>query len=141
MQIRKCQESDVMEVYNLICELKNEEFDYSKFEIAFKEKMADEKNYYILGLENNSVIGFLSLVVDYQLHHTAKVATIEELIVSLKYRSKGMGKALINNAIDYAKSKDCDVVELTSGFSRKQAHKFYEKNGFKKNSYKFKMKL
>lgn len=141
MKIRKCQESDIIEVYNLICELKNEKFDYYKFEIAFKKKINDEKNYYILGVENSNIIGFLSLVVDYQLHHAAKVATIEELIVSSKYRSKGMGKALINRAIDYAKSKNCDVLELTSGFSREQAHNFYEKNGFKKSSYKFKIKL
>lgn len=141
MEIRKCNKSDIKDVYNLICELKNKEFDYTKFEIAFTSKIEDERNYYIIGVEDSNIIGFLSLVIDYQLHHVEKVATIEELIVSSKYRSNGIGKNLLENAIEYAKNNKCDVIELTSGFSRERAHKFYEKNGFKKGSYKFKMDL
>lgn len=141
MEIRECNNLDIKSVYDLICELKNRKFDYSKFEVAFMDKINSRKNYYIVGIENNNVIAFLSLVIDYQLHHVAKVATIEELIVSSQYRSNGMGKALIENAIEYAKSNQCDVIELTSGFDREKAHKFYEKNGFKKGSYKFKMNL
>lgn len=141
MDIIRCNEKNIKEVYNLICELKNKEFDFEKFKIAYNSKVSDKKNYYILGRENNTIIGFLSLVIDYQLHHADKVATIEELIVSERYRSKGTGKKLLENAIKYAKEKDCDVIELTSGFSRDKAHKFYENNGFIKGSYKFKMKL
>ena len=77
MEIRKCKECDIKEVYNLICELKDNVFDYSKFEEAFKSKINDDKNYYIIAIEDNKVTGFLSLVIDYQLHHVAKVATIE----------------------------------------------------------------
>ncbi len=80
--IWSCDEKNIKEVYNLICELKNREFDFEKFKIAYYSKVNNEKNYYILGKESNTVIGFLSLVVDYQLHHADKVATIEELIVS-----------------------------------------------------------
>lgn len=141
MEIRKCNKSNMKDIYNLICELKNKEFDYAKFETAFTSKIEDEKNYYIIGIEESNVIGFLSLVIDYQLHHAEKVATIEELIVSSKYRSNGIGKKLLENAIDYAKNNNCEVIELTSGFSRERAHKFYEKNGFTKGSYKFKMDL
>lgn len=141
MKIRKCQDSDILEVYNLICELKNEKFDYSQFEIAFRSKMANNRNYYFLGIDNNEVVEFLSLVIDYQLSHAAKVATIEELIITSKFRNKGIGKELLNNAVLYAKDNNCDVIELTSGFQREHAHKFYEKNGFTKVSYKFKMNL
>lgn len=141
MIIRKCNKSDIKDIYNLICELKNKKFDYTKFQMAYTSKIDDEKNYYIIGIDDSNVIGFLSLVIDYQLHHVQKVATIEELIVSSKYRSNGIGKNLLENAIEYAKNNKCDVIELTSGFSRERAHKFYEKNGFKKGSYKFKMEL
>lgn len=66
---------------------------------------------------------------------------MKQIIVSSKYRSNGIGKSLLENAIEYAKNNKCDVIELTSGFSRERAHKFYEKNGFKKGGYKFKMDL
>lgn len=141
MEIRRCTKNDIKEVYNLICELKEKEFEYNQFKIVFNNKINDNKNYYILCIENNSVIGFLSLNIDYQLHHINKVSTIEELIVSSKYRSNGAGKLLLENAINYAKSNNCEVIELTSGLSREKAHNFYIKNGFKKGSFKFKMKL
>ena len=141
MEIRKCTKNDIKEVYNLICELKEKEFEYKQFEIVFNNKINDNKNYYILCIENNNVIGFLSLNIDYQLHHINKVSTIEELIVSSKYRSNGAGKLLLENAINYAKSNNCEVIELTSGLSRERAHNFYIKNGFKKGSFKFKMEL
>lgn len=141
MRIRKCINSDVNYVYDLICELKNKEFDLDIFEKIYNKKIQDEKNYFIVAIEKNEVIGFLSVVIDYQLHHADKVATIEELIVKSKYRNNGVGKLLLNSAINYAKEKNCDVIELTSGFSRKTAHEFYEKNGFNKGSYKFKRNL
>ena len=56
-------------------------------------------------------------------------------------KCNGIGKSLLNNAINYAKEKGCDVIELTSGFSRESAHRFYERNGLSKGSYKFKMNL
>lgn len=66
---------------------------------------------------------------------------MEELIISLNYRGKKIGEKLIKKDITYAKENNCDVIELTSNFSRKKAHIFITKNGFKKSSYKFKMKL
>ena len=57
------------------------------------------------------------------------------------YQGKNYGTMLLNYAVKLAKNQKCDVIELTSNFSREDAHKFYEKNGFKKSSYKFKMNL
>jgi Acetyltransferases len=141
MEIRNCKIEDIKKIYNLICELEDTNFDYNDFEIAFKSKLDSKENYYILAMKNDVVMGFLSLNIDYQLHHAGKVATIEELIVTSKWRSNGIGKLLLNNAINYAKNKNCDVIELTSSFPRERAHRFYIKNGFEKGSYKFKMIL
>lgn len=141
MEIRRCKETDIREVYNLICELEETEFDYTKFKAVFDNKIKDNKNNYILAVEDKKVLGFLSLNIDYQLHHINKVATIEELVVSSNYRSGGIGKLLLEEAIHYAKDNHCEIIELTSNFSRERAHNFYIKNGFEKNSFKFKMEL
>ena len=53
----------------------------------------------------------------------------------------GIGKALMENAISYAKENNCEVVELTSYKENTRAHKFYENNGFINHSIKFKMYL
>lgn len=141
MEIRKCTKEDVTSVYQLILELKNTQFDFDIFKNVYYSKLSDTKNCYIVAVEQNKIFGFLSLIIDYQLHHADKVGTIEELIVSSESRSQGVGKLLLNYAVCYAKENGCDVIELTSGFSRTDAHRFYEKNGFCKGSYKFKMNL
>ncbi len=141
MEIRNCNEKDIEELYELICELESERFNYKKFEEAYKNKIKDEKNHYFLGIEDNHIIGFISLIIDYQLHHASKVATVEELIINNKYRNNGIGTMLLNKAIECARANNCVIIELTSNFSRQRAHKFYEKNGLKKESYKFKMNL
>ena len=66
---------------------------------------------------------------------------IEDLIVDESYRSQGIGKALLQNAVDYARINNCNVVELTSYIDNEKAHKFYETNNFVKHSYKFKKYL
>ena len=141
MEIRKCLNTDINDVYDLICQLEEKKLDYNMFKEAYQSKINDSKNYFIVGVEKNNVIGFLSLVINFQLHHVGKVATVEELIVSSKYRGNGIGSFLLKNAINYAKKNKCDVIELTSNFSREAAHRFYEKNGLNKGSYKFKMNL
>ncbi len=76
-----------------------------------------------------------------QLHRAKKTSFIDDLIVKEEYRNKGIGKLLLQNAINYAKQQDCEVIELTSFLSNENAHRFYENNGFKKHSIKFKQYL
>ena len=73
-----------------------------------------------------------------KLHRVKKQIFIEDLIVDENFRNRGIGKELLQNAINYADDKACDVVELTSYIDNEKAHKFYENNGFIRHSYKFK---
>jgi GNAT superfamily N-acetyltransferase len=63
-------------------------------------------------------------------------ALIENVITHCDYRKQGIGTALINHLIDFAKEKNCYKVMLQSGIARKGAHSFYEKAGFDGNSKK-----
>jgi ribosomal protein S18 acetylase RimI-like enzyme len=66
---------------------------------------------------------------------------IDTIIVDKDYRNKGIGKALMENAINFAINNNCEIVELTSKLNNENAHRFYEGIGFKKHSYKFKKYL
>ncbi len=48
---------------------------------------------------------------------------VEDLIVDKDYRNKGVGKDLLQNVVNYAKTNDCEVVELTSYIQNVDAHK------------------
>lgn len=141
MEIRRCTIDDVNDIYRLICQLEEAKMSYTKFEIAYKNKLSDEKNYYLVVLIDEKIVGFISINIDYQLHHENKVATIEELITDSEYRGQGLGKALVVYAKALAIDNYCDVIELTSNFTRTNAHQFYQNNGFDKSSYKFKLDL
>ena len=140
MQIQRAKKEDCKNVYNLILLLK-ENLNYNKFEEAYFINIAKDDVYYYLLWENNTPIGFISIIINYQLHHADKVATIEELVIDKKYQGKSYGTLLLKYAIEIAQNQKCDVIELTSNFTREDAHKFYEKNGFEKSSYKFKIDL
>lgn len=60
------------------------------------------------------------------------VAHIEEVIVDADYEGKGIGKKLMQKAIEVGHDNGVQVFDLTSGPSKVAAQALYEKIGFKK---------
>jgi len=60
-----------------------------------------------------------------------KRATVESVRVDEKYRGQGIGKELMIWAINRAKEENCFALQLTTNGDRKEAHRFYERLGFK----------
>ena len=56
-------------------------------------------------------------------------------------RGRGIGAAMIRHAIEEARRRGCRLVQLTSNMARLDAHRFYERLGFAKSHFGFKMKL
>jgi GNAT superfamily N-acetyltransferase len=63
-------------------------------------------------------------------HFGRPIGFIENVITDEKYRRQGLGKNVMQLAIDYAKEQNCNKVCLLSGSHRIEAHKFYEDLGF-----------
>jgi len=57
-------------------------------------------------------------------------AQIEAVRVRPDYRSRGLGAALFEWAIQEARRRGCSLVQLTTDKSRSDAHRFYERLGF-----------
>jgi GNAT superfamily N-acetyltransferase len=57
-------------------------------------------------------------------------AFIENVVTDENYRRQGLGRNVLQMAIDYAKRSDCNKVVLLSGSQRTDAHKFYKSLGF-----------
>jgi ribosomal protein S18 acetylase RimI-like enzyme len=71
----------------------------------------------------------------------ARRAQIEGVRVSRRYRSRGLGAAMIQWAIAESAARQCVLVQLTSDKSRVDAHRFYERLGFAATHEGFKMSL
>lgn len=141
MEIRKFTINDLDDVFELLNQLYENKLKYESFREIYISKLNDENSYYIVATENDKVIGVLTSELQVKLHRAKKQSFVEDLIVDKDYRNKGVGKALLQNAVDYAKNNDCEVIELTSYIDNENAHRFYENNNFIKHSYKFKQYL
>jgi len=133
--------TDIRDIYDLICDLENTKLDYDKFLQVFKKYLEEDRFFCIVAEHCGTVIGCLNLRIEYQLHHTAKIAEILELAVMDKYRSKGVGSELFKKASQIAKDNDCLQIEVCCNQLRTRAHNFYEKQGMSKFHYKFTMNL
>lgn len=84
------------------------------------------------------VVGYIHSA-DYDCIYQPPLKNILALAVREEARGKGVGKALITAAEDWAKASGCKGVRLVSGFNRMGAHGFYLACGYtdRKNQKNF----
>ena len=86
---------------------------------------------------NGAVYGMVGTLTHASHEHTDCLGTIVTLVVSKEQRRSGMGRALIAAAEkDFAKRKVMRV-SLTTQFTRKDAHRFYEALGYSRTGLRF----
>ena len=78
--------------------------------------------------DNDQILGMLSLIV--MKIPTGNKAWIEDVVVDQTARGKGMGKALMNHALERAKKLAVKSVDLTSRPSREKANMLYQSLGY-----------
>ena len=66
---------------------------------------------------------------------------IEAVHIVPTHRNLGLGGEMIGWAIEQARARRCGLVQLTSNKQRLDAHRFYERLGFKKSHEGFKLAL
>jgi ribosomal protein S18 acetylase RimI-like enzyme len=89
--------------------------------------------------EDDTIFGMLSLVV-FSIP-TGTKAWIEDVVVDERARGKGVGKELMNHALNVAKELGAKSADLTSRPSREAANKLYQAIGFEgreTNVYRYK---
>ena len=91
--------------------------------------------------DNDKITGYLVLSITYQMHHCGKVAEVVELCVSNAFQNRKIGTDLLNHAMKYAKRHGCVNMDITTNQKRKDAHRFYSRNGLNNTHYKFTRQL
>lgn len=132
---------DTKAVYDLLCDQMGRTFDYEAFQMAYAEYIQDERITAFVAKEGESVIGFMNVRVDFQLHHMANVTEIMELAVKREYRMSGVDKELVGRAIEIARETHSDCIEVCARRTNEKDHRFYEREGFNKSHYKLKMTI
>lgn len=78
--------------------------------------------------EDNTIIGSATLVT-YKIP-VGRKAWIEDVVVDVSARGKGVAAKLIEYILKYAREKGLNKVDLTSSLQRKTAYVLYERLGF-----------
>lgn len=98
-------------------------------------------NYRLVYLKDNEKI---VAVAGFRLSHClawGDFLYIDDLITDELERSKGYGKQLLDWLVAHAKENDCGQLHLDSGVQRKDAHRFYEREGMLKTGFHFALPL
>lgn len=139
--IRLAVSADQPEIYSLICALEETTFPQEMFAWGFYTMLSSASHLLLVAEEEGQIVGLLHLRMEFQLHHCGTVAEIMELIVSSEVRSKGIGAALLKAAREQAIQHHCIQFEVTSNQKRKQAHRFYQREGLEQTHVKLTEKL
>ncbi len=103
--------------------------------------MFDLPRYKCFGLfEGEKLIALSSCWLTIKLY-SGKQLELDNVIVDGKYQSKGIGNILLNHIENWAKSIDCESVELNTYVTNIRSHKFYYNQGYQISGYHFHKKL
>ena len=109
---------------------------------AFDNIVNDKNNILLVACNDKNVIGNLQITfTQYLSHKGSERATIENVRVAKNKRNLGIGTLLMEYAINLAKDNRCAIIQLTSDKTRTDAHRFYEKLGFKNTHEGFKLNI
>lgn len=140
MEIRELTEKDLPSLLDLYIQLsesnKNLTLDESK-KIWMNEIEENKNIKYFGAVEDGKVLSTCYCVIIPNLtNFNQPICFVENVVTDKNYRKQGLGKRVIEKAIETAKENNCYKVILLSGIARKEAHQFYEKIGFDGESKK-----
>jgi GNAT superfamily N-acetyltransferase len=109
---------------------------------AFAAIDADPNNELIVAVLDGVPVGMLQITfIPYLTYQGGWRALIEGVRVSSGARSQGVGAALLQWAIERARSRNCVMVQLTTDRERVDALRFYERLGFVASHHGMKLHL
>ena len=138
LSFRKAEHSDLPQLVRLLADdplgSKRERFETplpASYREAFDAIATDPNNEVIVACLGGRIVGMLQITfIPYLTYQGGWRALIEGVRIDAGVRSLGLGKALLQWAIDRARERRCHMVQLTTDKTRPEAQRFYETLGF-----------
>jgi GNAT superfamily N-acetyltransferase len=96
---------------------------------AIADAIADPSSAVFVAEHRGELLGLCTAYLDMNSVRFGPRCWVEDLAVSPEHRSRGVGKALLDAAKDWARERDATHLELDSAETRADAHRFYEREG------------
>jgi len=146
---RLAQRSDVPSIVRMLAddELGSQREKYAEslpesYYVAFEQIDHDPNHELIVAELDGEVIGTLQLMFLPSISFQGGLrAQVESVRVDKSYQGRGIGSDMMKWTINRARERGAHVVQLTTHKSREDAHRFYERLGFKGTHLGMKLSL
>jgi len=147
-RIRLAEERDVPRIVELYRELtiSDSAVEHTRnptpadYQLVFAEIRSDPRQKLFVAEIQGEVVGTIVLLVVPNLSHNGTPwAFLENLVVTEKHRRRGLGRILLEHAVELARKSGCHMVELCSDVRRKEAHKLYDSMNFEAQAHCFRL--
>lgn len=128
----------ILAINSLLQQLSSRELTLT--EESLHQIIEDSASQLFILYHNNAVAGMLTL--GFYTSPTGRKAWVEDVVVDTKYRGKGLGRQLVQHAINYTRELSPIALMLTSNPTRKEANALYRAEGFEQrctNVYKMEL--
>jgi ribosomal protein S18 acetylase RimI-like enzyme len=144
--VREAEESDLPALESLTNELIHSLWDSAGIDGRramenCNNLLHDPHFYFFVAQVNETLVGFVLFSLRKTLLHHGLSGVITELVVTEKYRGKGIGKQLIFTAIKHCTKVGCCEVEVSTEQSNRGARELYKRCGFEERGILFEMDL
>ena len=90
---------------------------------------------------DGAVAGVMTLHLTPELHRAKPIGRVTALVVDERVRNQRVGAAMMAEAERILRNDGAGLLEVTSNMRRTDAHRFYEKLGYQKTSFRFAKEL
>ena len=121
----------------ILCEL-GECLILEEFQDIVARARENRENYRFVGAElDGEIVAVTGYRVEHNLKNGGMLFFVEDLVTRSSFRSKGAGKFLLSYVEDEARRYGSRTIELNSGTWRKDAHRFYLRERYTIDEFRF----
>lgn len=144
VEIRTATGDDLQEIQRLnqnLCKKEHEEFDATiikdfpftqEGEQYFERRVKGDDGCVLVATLDDKIVGYLAGgICEEEFYRTiSKLAEVENMLVLKKYRGLGIGTKLLEEFMDWCKSKGIEKVRAVASSQNTKAIDFYRERGF-----------
>ncbi len=94
---------------------------------------------YVAELDGRVVGTFTLIVMENLSHCGASSGLVESVVVAAPHRGRGIGAVMMEHARRHCRARGCYKMALSSNTARGRAHAFYDRLGFERHGYSFRV--
>ena len=136
LEISRLQIDDLKDLALLYQQLIANDISLEKMREAYARNSENPNHIVFVAKLNGDLIGTaLAVVCQMYFGQCRSFMVVEDVVVDVKYRGKGIGTALMHEIENHARSCNCAYIMLITDTDRVDSQQFYRSLGYKSSEY------